>query len=133
MNSQIKILASLVKNLFRDYDNGDDQERKFVFTNLQLHSKPCVNHIVDLIRTISSEEDLAVFQRNAGLEDKDENKKDAIVSKQTERKLEFWNTKMDNMFRAVNNYVHEVMKADEKTNVKKTIQSARQAVAALAK
>ena len=69
---------------------------------------------MDLIRTISSEEDLAVFQRNAGLEDKDENKKDAIVSKQTERKLEFWNTEMDNMFRAVNNYVHEVRKADEK-------------------
>ena len=127
-------LANLVKNLFRNVDlEGDDEERKFAIHNLQLHSKPCINHILDLVRTISSEEDLAVFQRNAGLEDKQVKPKDPVVSKGTERKLTFWNLEMDNMFRTMNNYVYEILKMNPKTNVNKTIQSARQAVAALAK
>ena len=58
----LRELANLVKNLFRDVDlEGDDEERKFAIHNLHLHSKPCINHIVDMVRTISSQEELAVF------------------------------------------------------------------------
>ena len=127
-------VASTIKNLFREYDNDDDKERKFAFTNLHLHSRPCVRHIVNLIKTISSEEDLAVFQGNDGLKDKyEDNMKDATVSQQTERKVEFWNNSMDEMFKTVHDYVHEVMNTEEKRNIRETIQAARQVVASLAK
>ena len=66
-------MANLVKNLFRDVIlEGDDTERKFALHNLHLHSKPCVDHIVDMVRTIASQDELAVFQSNSGLEDRQE-------------------------------------------------------------
>ena len=116
-------MANLVKNLFRDVVlEGNDEERKFALHNLHLHSKPCVDHIVDMVRTIASQDELAVFQSNSGLDRQEPT--DRVLSKQTERRLVFYNREMDGLFRTTNNWVYEALKVNPGRNVNKTIQAA---------
>ena len=63
-------LAKVIKNLFKDIKEEDDEDRKFALHNLQLHSLPCIENIVDMVKTISTPEDLAIFYSNTQLKDK---------------------------------------------------------------
>ena len=85
-----------------------------------------------MVRTIASQDEFAVLQSNSGLEDKQE-PTDKVISKQTERKLVFYNREINGLFRAANNWVYEALKVNPEKNVNKTIKAAKQAVAALAK
>ena len=112
---------------------GMNRKENFAFPNLQLHSKPCINHAMDLVRTISSEVDLAVFQRRAELEDKEKKEKKCQSLQRNWKKtwiLEHRDGQHDQSSEQI------CLWRDEKwykNKVKNTIQSARQAVAALAK
>ena len=126
-------LAKVIKNLFKDIEEEDDEDRKFALHNLQLHSLPCIENIVDMVKTISTPEDLAIFYSNAQIKDKLVTPVGPPVGKNTARKLTFWTSEMGNLYRASNNYLYEVLKVDPKTMATKTIQAAKEAVAALVK
>ena len=129
----LEVAITLKKLANKEKDK--DPEWKLGITNLRLHSKPCVKHIVNLIKITSSDDDVAVLLRNAGLED--DNKSNfqdtGAIAPQTKRKLEFWNKSMEEAFKTVHRYVHKVTNTNEKRNTKETIQAAKTAVACMAK
>lgn len=125
-------LAGVIKNLFKDIEEDDTDERKFALRDLQLHSLPVITSVVEMVRTVASQEDLAIFYSVANIKDKLV-PKGPDVGKNTARKLNYWTTTMTNVGEAANNYLYEQLKMDPTSKATETIQVAKEAVAVLMK
>ena len=87
-------LAKVIKDLFREGEEDNTEDRKFALHDLQLHSVPCISQVVEMVRTVASQEDLARFYTEADIKDK-LLPKGPEVSKNTARKLTHWTTTMN--------------------------------------
>ena len=125
-------LANVVKDLFKENEENDTEEKKFAHPNLQLHSLPVVNHITSLVKTIASQEDLTMFYTVANIKNK-MTPSGPSVNKNTQRKLAHWTSSMDHLSDVTNNFIYEQLKVDPTSMANKTIQTAKEAVAVLMK
>ena len=125
-------LAKVIKDLFREGGEGDSEDRKFALHDLQLHSIPCISQVVEMVRTVSSQEDLATFYREADIKDK-LLPKGPEVSKHTARKLTHWTATITKLGEAANNFLFEQVKMDPTSLTTKTIQTAKEVVSLMMK
>ena len=125
-------LAGVIKNLFKDIEEDDTDERKFALRDLQLHSLPVITSVVEMVRTVASQEDLAILYSVANIKDKLV-RKGPDVGKNTARKLNYWTKTMTDVGEAANNYLYEQLKMDPTSKANETIQVAKEAVAVLMK
>ena len=125
-------LASVIMDLFKDVEEDDTDERKFTLRDLQLHSLPVISNIVEVVRTIASQENLAIFYSVASIKDK-LMPKGPDVGKNTARKLTYWISTMNRLGGAANNFLYEQLKMDPTSMATKTIHTAKEAVAVLMK
>ena len=125
-------LAKVIKDLFREGGEGDSEDRKFALHDLQLHSIPCISQVVEMVRTVSSQEDLATFYKEADIKDK-LLPKGPEVSKHTARKLTHWTATINKLGEAANNFLFEQLKMDPTSMTTKTIQTANEVVSLMMK
>ena len=85
-----------------------------------------------MIRTIASQEDLAIFYTVANIKDK-LMPKGPDVGKKTQRRLTYWTSTINHVSEAANNFLYEQLKVDPTSMATKTIQTAKEAVAVLMK